>query len=102
MVGGTTIYLTCGEYEDGTLGEIFVDVAKAGSALRAVMDAFAKTFSAALQYGCPLGDLVTLHKGIDFQPNGEVKGEGSSIESAASLVDWLVRVLEEVYVAGDE
>lgn len=96
-IGGTTCYLTMGEYPDGTLGEIFVDVAKGGSAMRAVLDTFARTFSVALQNGAPLEELIRTNKGLEFQPNGDVIAGGSQVKRAKSIIDWIVREIENAY-----
>ena len=98
-IAGVVVYLTCGEHDDGALGEIFVDVSRAGSALRAVMDAFARTFSVALQHGTPLNVLVECNKDHGFLPCGAVKSEGSGVKSCASIVDWVAKTLEETYLA---
>lgn len=97
VIGGVTCYMTAGEYEDGTLGEIFIDIAKAGSAIRATMDAFAKNFSIALQQGTPLRTLLHAHRGTDFQPNGPVVGEGSPVANCTSIIDWVLQELEYLY-----
>jgi ribonucleoside-diphosphate reductase alpha chain len=97
-VGTTTFYLTCGEYEDNTLGEIFVDVAKAGSAIRATLDSFAKNFSIALQYGSPLKVLVEAHIGLDFEPSGPVIAGGSAVHECRSIVDCIMLELKNVYL----
>lgn len=95
------MYLTFGEYEDGSLGEVFIDVAKAGAALRAVMDAFARTFSIALQHGSPLATLVEANCGIGFLPNGPVESEGSSVASCQSIIDWAMAEVRSVYLVDD-
>lgn len=95
------VYLTFGEYEDGALGEIFLDVAKAGAALRAVMDAFARTFSIALQHGTPLEVLVEANSGIGFLPNGPVESEGSEVRVCQSIIDWAMEELRWAYLGGE-
>jgi ribonucleoside-diphosphate reductase alpha chain len=98
VIGGTTCYLGCGEYDDGTLGELFLDVAKAGSALRATMDAFARGFSVSLQHGIPLESLVALHLNTDFAPQGYVIAEGSPVKEVKSIVDWAMQELVFAYL----
>lgn len=100
VLGGTTCYLNCGQYEDGSLGEIFINVAKAGAALRATMDSFARNFSVALQYGTPLEKLIATHKGIDFLPQGPVAHDdsGSEVKTATSIIDWVCQEIENAYL----
>ncbi len=100
VIGGATCYLTAGEYDDGTLGEIFVTVSKAGSALRGVMDAFARNFSVALQHGTPLVVLLKTHRGTDFAPQGPVVHDdsGSEVVRASSIIDWVTREVENAYL----
>jgi ribonucleoside-diphosphate reductase alpha chain len=95
-----TCFLTCGEYDDGTLGEIFLVVAKQGTALRAALDAFAVNFSIALQNGTPLDELVASHRGTDFLPQGQVKHDdsGSEVSQATSIIDWAMQEVENAYL----
>ena len=93
------VYLGLGEYEDGTLGEIWFDVAKAGSAMRAMMDAFARTFSIALQHGVPLNVLVAANEGIGFLPDGVVQSEGSVVQVCTSILDWAMSELGSIYLS---
>jgi ribonucleoside-diphosphate reductase alpha chain len=96
-IGGTVFYVRTGEYEDGTLGEIFLDCAKAGSSLRAMMNAMAMLFSMSLQYGVPLQALVKLLKNFSFLPSGHVDGD-PRLENALSILDYIVRELELTYL----
>ena len=73
-VGGNKIFLRTGEYDDGSLGEIFIDMHKEGAALRSVMNCFAMLVSIALQYGVPLEVLVEQFVFTRFEPQGPVQG----------------------------
>lgn len=95
---GTTCHLSCGEYEDGSLGEIFLAVSKAGSAMRAMLEAFAINFSISLQSGTPLKDLISTHRGVDFQPQGVVVGDFTQVKKATSIIDYVMQELEKHYV----
>jgi ribonucleoside-diphosphate reductase alpha chain len=99
-VGGQKIYLHTGEYEDGSLGEIFLDVHKTGTALRSMFNAFALLFSLALQHGCPLEELVNAFKNFKFEPCGPVQGD-PRIKEASSLLDYVVRELELTYLKNE-
>ena len=96
-VGGQTVYLRTGEYEDGTLGEIFLDVSRTGTVARALFGALAIVVSRALQYGVPLQEFVKSFKDFNFQPNGEVEGD-PRILSATSILDCVFRELELTYL----
>lgn len=91
-VGGHTMYLDLGLYPDGRLAEIFIDVAKAGSAFRAVMSAFAISISLGLQHGVPLEEYVEAYVDMDFQPNGMVRGV-PEVTEASSALDLIFRRL---------
>ncbi len=95
-VGGQAIYLHTGEYADGTLGEIFVDLAKEGSTLRSLMNCFAIAVSVGLQYGVPLEEFVDKFVFTRFEPAGMV--DHPNIKSATSLVDFIFRVLGYEYL----
>lgn len=96
-LGGHKLFLRTGEYADGTLGEIFVDVAKEGSTLGGIMESWAICFSLGLQYGVPLGRLVEQYLHTQFEPSGHV-GKHPTIRRASSIVDLVVRVLGVAYL----
>lgn len=95
-VGGVEGYLHVGEYDSGEPGELFVHISKAGSTVGGLMDAWATAFSLGLQYGVPLEKLVSKFKNSRFEPSGFAAG--SEIKVASSLVDYVVRWLEQRYV----
>lgn len=95
-VGGQTIFVRTGEYNDGTLGEIFVDLAKEGSTLRSLMNCFAIAVSIGLQYGVPLEEFVDKFVFTRFEPAGMV--DHPNIKSATSLIDYIFRVLGYEYL----
>jgi len=88
-------YLTVGIYEDGTPGEIFIKVAKEGSALSGMCQAFCRAFSIALQHGLSVDDAVIRFKGMRFEPMGATSNP--EIPEAQSLVDYVARYLELHY-----
>jgi ribonucleoside-diphosphate reductase alpha chain len=90
------IFLRTGEYNDGTLGEIFIDLAKEGSTLRSLMNCFAIAVSVGLQYGVPLEEFVDKFIFTRFEPAGRV--DHPNIKSATSLVDYIFRVLGYEYL----
>ena len=96
-VGGQKVYLRTGEYEDGTLGEIFVDVAKEGAAFRSLMNCFAIAISKGLQYGVPLEEFVDTFTFQRFEPQGIVEGH-PNIKMATSIIDYIFRVLGYEYL----
>ena len=96
-VGGTKIYLTCGERPDGTLLEIFLDAAKQGSFVRGVLDALARVVSLALQCGTPLEMIVKALRHLNFPPNGAVMGSRTTTV-AASVADWIAQELAAAYL----
>ena len=104
VIARQTCYLTCGEYDDGTLGEIFLTVSKEGTALRALLDSFAISFSLALQNGAPLKELVGTFRGLDFAPQGMVDhdGSGSTVTHARSIVDWAMQEITSAYLRGHD
>ncbi len=99
-VAGTHGYVTVGEYEDGTPGEIFVNIAKQGSTLRGVMDAFAISMSHGLQYGVPLKSYVRSFSSTSFAPFGIT--DDPEIRTASSLVDYIARRLALTYLSFDD
>ena len=91
-VGGHKIFLRTGEYEDGTLGEIFIDMHKEGAAFRSLMNCFAMAVSVGLQYGVPLETYVEQFTFTRFEPQGLVEGH-PYVKFSTSIVDYLFRVL---------
>jgi ribonucleoside-diphosphate reductase alpha chain len=96
-VGGHKIYLRTGEYEDGSLGEVFIDMHKEGSAFRSLMDSFAISISLGLQYGVPLEEFVETFTFTRFEPSGVVEGN-EAIKMATSILDYLFRELAISYL----
>ena len=96
MIGGHKVYLHTGEYEDGSLGEIFVDMHKEGAAFRSVMNNFAIAVSIALQYGVPLEEFVEAFTFTRFEPAGMVEGN-DTIRMASSVLDYIFRELAISY-----
>jgi len=95
-VGGQVIFLRTGEYTDGTLGEIFIDLAKEGSTLRSLMNCFAISVSVGLQYGVPLEEFVEKFVFTKFEPAGMV--DHPNIKTTTSLVDFVFRALAFDYL----
>lgn len=95
-VGGQVIFLRTGEYTDGTLGEIFIDLAKEGSTLRSLMNCFAIAVSVGLQYGVPLEEFVEKFVFTKFEPAGMV--DHPNIKTTTSLVDFVFRALAYEYL----
>ena len=96
-VGGHKIFLRTGEYLDGTLGEIFIDMHKEGAAFRSLMNCFAMAVSVGLQYGVPLSTYVDQFTFTRFEPQGPVEGH-DNVKFATSIVDYLFRVLGVEYL----
>jgi ribonucleoside-diphosphate reductase alpha chain len=96
-VGGHKIYLRTGEYEDGSLAEVFIDMHKEGSAFRSMMDSFAIAISLGLQYGVPLERFVEAFTFIRFEPSGVVEGN-DAIKMATSILDYIFRELAVSYL----
>ena len=96
-VGGHTIFLRTGEYDDGRLGEIFIDMHKEGAAFRAMMNNFAISISLGLQYGVPLEEYVEAFTFTKFEPAGMVMGN-DAIKNATSILDYLFRELGISYL----
>ncbi|MFN3605164.1 MAG: vitamin B12-dependent ribonucleotide reductase [Leptonema sp. (in: bacteria)] len=97
IVGGHKIYLRTGEYEDGRLGEIFLDMHKEGAAFRSLMNCFAISISLGLQYGVPLEEFVDAFVFTKFEPNGMVQGN-PNIKMATSIIDYIFRELAITYL----
>lgn len=97
IVGGHKVYLRTGEYQDGKLGEIFIDMHKEGAGFRAMMNNFAIAISVGLQYGVPLEEFVDAFTFTKFEPAGMVQGN-DSIKSATSILDYIFRELAVSYL----
>ncbi|HEY8596572.1 MAG TPA: vitamin B12-dependent ribonucleotide reductase [Devosiaceae bacterium] len=97
IVGGHKVYLRTGEYEDGRLGEIFIDMHKEGAAFRAMMNNFAIAVSLGLQYGVPLDEYVEAFTFTRFEPAGMVMGN-EAIKNATSILDYIFRELAISYL----
>jgi len=96
-ISGHKVFLRTGEYEDGTVGEIFIDMHKEGAAFRSMMNCFAISVSMGLQYGVPLNDLVDQFTFTRFEPHGRVDGH-DNIRLCTSVVDYVFRVLGLEYL----
>ena len=101
MVGGHKVYLRTGEYQDGTLGEVFIDMHKEGAAFRSLMNSFAIAVSLGLQYGVPLEEFVEAFVFTRFEPNGMVMGN-DRIKMATSIIDYIFRELAVTYLGRNE
>ncbi|MCX7798744.1 MAG: vitamin B12-dependent ribonucleotide reductase [Fimbriimonadales bacterium] len=97
LVGGHKVYLRTGEYEDGSLGEIFIDMHREGAAFRSLMNCFAIAVSLGLQYGVPLEEFVDAFVFTRFEPNGTVFGH-DNIKMATSVIDYVFRELAFSYL----
>jgi len=97
MIGGHKVYLRTGQYEDGTLGEIFLDMHKEGAAFRSLMNCFAIAVSLGLQHGVPLEEFVDAFVFTRFEPNGVVGGN-RHIKMATSVIDYVFRELAISYL----
>jgi ribonucleoside-diphosphate reductase alpha chain len=95
-IDGQTVFVRTGEYEDGTLGEIFVDMHKEGATFRSLMNCFAIAVSVGLQYGVPLEEYVEKFTFTRFEPAGMVMGH-ANIKSATSIIDYIFRMLGYEY-----
>ena len=96
-VGGHKVYLRTGQYEDGSLGEIFIDMHKEGAAYRSLMNCFSIAISLGLQYGVPLEDFVEAFTFTKFEPNGMVAGH-DNLKMATSVIDYVFRDLACKYL----
>jgi ribonucleoside-diphosphate reductase alpha chain len=96
-VGGHKVFLRTGEYEDGSLGEIFIDMHKEGAAFRSLMNCFAMAVSVGLQYGVPLDTFVEQFTFTRFEPHGVVSGH-PNIKFATSIVDYIFRLVGVEYL----
>ena len=100
-VGGHKVYIHTGEYDDGELGEIFIDMHKEGAAFRSLMNNFAIAVSIGLQYGVPLDEFVDAFVFTRFEPAGPVTGN-DSVRSATSILDYIFRELGISYLGRDD
>jgi ribonucleoside-diphosphate reductase alpha chain len=100
-VGNQKLYLRTGEYDDGTLGEIFIDMHKEGAAMRSMANSFAIAISLGLQYGVPLEEYVDAFLFTKFQPNGIVSGH-DRIKMSTSIIDYIFRELAITYLDRQE
>ena len=96
-IGDHKVYLHTGEYEDGKIGEIFIDTSKEGELVKALMNNFAIAISLGLQYGVPLDEYVSAYVGTKFEPSGKVHGN-DRILSATSILDYIFRELAISYL----
>jgi ribonucleoside-diphosphate reductase alpha chain len=101
VVGGHKVYLRTGEYDDGKLGEIFVDMHKEGAAFRSLMNSFAIAISIGLQYGVPLEEFVDSFTFTRFEPSGMVEGN-DAIKMSTSVLDYLFRELAISYLGRND
>jgi ribonucleoside-diphosphate reductase alpha chain len=97
IVGGHKVYLRTGEYDDGSLGEVFLDMHKEGAAFRSLMNNFAIAVSIGLQYGVPLEEFVDAYTFTRFEPSGPVEGN-DAIKMASSILDYVFRELAISYM----
>tara|TARA_S200000501_G_scaffold260182_1_gene244161 strand:- start:107 stop:931 length:825 start_codon:yes stop_codon:yes gene_type:complete len=95
-IGNHKVYLHTGEYEDGKIGEIFIDTSKEGELVKALMNNFAIAVSLGLQYGVPLDEFISAFVGTKFEPSGKVYGN-DRILSASSILDYIFRELAISY-----
>ncbi|RYZ46779.1 MAG: hypothetical protein EOP49_22670 [Sphingobacteriales bacterium] len=99
-VGGQPLFLRTGEYGDGTLGEIFIDMAKEGATMRSLLNSFAIAVSVGMQYGVPLEEYVDKFIFTRFEPSGIV--EHPNIKTATSVLDFVFRALAYEYLDRDD
>jgi ribonucleoside-diphosphate reductase alpha chain len=100
-MGGLTIHMSTGEYNDGTLGEIFVDLSKEGSMIRTAINMWCRNFSLALQYGAPVEVMIEKNMGVKQDPSGPVQGH-ESIKMASSIWDLIMKELAIHYLGRDD
>ena len=100
-IGGHKVYLRTGEYEDGSLGEIFIDMHKEGAAFRCLMNNFAIAVSLGLQHGTPLEEYADAFTFTKFDPSGVVQGS-ECIKMSSSILDYIFRELAICYLGRDD
>lgn len=95
-----TFYLSFGEYNDGRLGEIWIEASKEGTFLRGVLGALAKQVSLSLQCGVDVSEIVKLLQGMDYPPGGKVSGleGGSVVTECTSVSDWIAQEIDHWYL----
>ena len=101
QIGDHKVYLHTGEYNDGKIGEIFIDTNKEGELVKAMMNNFAIAISLGLQYGVPLDEYVDAFIDTKFEPSGKVEGN-DRILSASSILDYVFRELAISYLGREE
>src|ERR1700710_2449982 len=101
VVGGHKVYLRTGEYDDGRIGEIFIDMHKEGASFRSLMNNFAIAISLGLQYGVPLEEYVEAFTFTRFEPSGFVQGN-DAIKNATSILDYVFRELAISYLGRND
>ena len=99
-IGGHKLHLRTGEYPDGSLGEIFIDMYKEGASYRSLLNCFAISVSKGLQYGVPLEEYIETFSFTRFEPSGVAVGD-ENIKNASSILDYVFRVLDREYVSKD-
>ena len=100
-VGGHKVFLRTGEYEDGTIGEIFIDMYKEGASFKGLLNCFAVLASKALQYGMPLEKMVDTFTFTRFEPSGPVQGH-EAIKNATSIIDYVFRAVGYEYLGRED
>jgi len=100
-IGNHKIYLHTGDYDDGKIGEIFIDTNKEGELVKAIMNNFAIAISLGLQYGVPLDEFVSAYVSTKFEPSGKVEGN-DRILSATSILDYIFRELAISYLGRED
>ena len=100
-IGDHKVYLHTGEYEDGKIGEIFIDTSKEGELVKALMNNFAIAISLGLQYGVPLDEFISAYVDTKFEPSGKVHGN-DRILSASSILDYIFRELAISYQSRED
>ena len=101
QIGDHKVYLHTGEYDDGKIGEIFIDTNKEGELVKAMMNNFAIAISLGLQYGVPIDEYVDAFLDTKFEPSGNVQGN-DRILSASSILDYVFRELAISYLGKEE
>lgn len=96
-VGGQTLYLSMGDYEDGRLGEIWLEAAKQGTNIRGTLGALARLASVALQHGVPVAAVAEALRGLNYPPNGQVEGS-PVVSSCTSVADWVAQEIAAAYL----
>ena len=93
-IGDHKVYLHTGEYEDGKIGEIFIDTSKEGELVKALMNNFAIAVSLGLQYGVPLDEFINAFVGTKFEPSGKVHGNDRILIATSSILDYILESLQ--------